>query len=112
MYGGSFMSGVKHIYSKAQNLKKYKPYAQKAVSFGKAIAPAIETIAPRSKPILDKGLDVASNLLGMGYTKAQIRKMMNDYSPKDLKKMVSGSIVGGKGVSKNKLRQRMMDYDY
>ena len=113
LYGGDFMSGLKNVYSKAQSLK---PYAKKAVRFGREIAPIVETIAPRFTPALFKGLDFADELLGMGYTKAQIAQMKKmGYTKKDYKNMiagnmVAGNIVGGKMYPKDKMMKRIASY--
>ena len=113
LYGGSFMSGLKNVYTKAQSLK---PYAKKAVQFGKDLAPIFETIAPRIGPGLNKGLDFAAELLGMGYTKAQIKKMKGmGYTNKDFKKLIGGNAVGGNAVGgklmpKEKMMARIASY--
>ena len=106
------MSGLKNVYTKAQKLK---PYARKAVQIGRDLAPIAETIAPRLAPGINKGLDFAAELLGMGYTKADIKRMKGmGYSNKDFKKMImstrGGNIVGGKMLPKEKMMARIASY--
>ena len=43
MYGGSFMSGFKNVFTKAQKLK---PYAKQALKLGKELTPVVSTLAP------------------------------------------------------------------
>ena len=107
MYGGSFMSGLRNVYSKAQRLK---PYAKSALSVAKTLAPVLETIAPRTRPLLDKSLELAEHLLGQGYTKAEVKRMLKGGN-------VGGSVnVGGnmvltnaaaKAVARTKMQQRL-----
>ena len=119
MYGGNFMSGLRNVYSKALTLK---PYAKKAVKFGQMIAPVVGTLAPRVAPIYNKSLDLASDLLGNGYTKKQIADMKaNGWTDAHFRKllkggnpvggnMVGGNPVGGKCIPKSKLKQRISNY--
>ena len=115
VYGGSFLTGLKNVYTKAQMLK---PYAKKAVKFGQMIAPVVETMAPRVGPLYNKSLDLASELLGNGYSKKQIAEMRamgwTDAHFKKLLKgggnMVAGNAVGGKCIPKSKLKQRISNY--
>ena len=89
LYGGDFMTGLKNVYSKAQSLK---PYAKKAVRLGKDLKPVVNTIAPRAGPAYEKGLDFVSELLGMGYTKKQIKEMeKSGYTKKDYKNLLAGA---------------------
>ena len=113
LYGGNFMTGLKNVYTKAQKLK---PYAQKAVRFGRDLAPIVETLIPRARPALDKGLDFAAELLGMGYSKAEIAKLKKmGYTMRDLQMLQGGNVVGGNVVGgalhpKDKMMKRIASY--
>jgi len=48
MYGGNFLEGLKHVYSKAQKLK---PYIRKGSKVAKEIADPIGTLATPNKII-------------------------------------------------------------
>ena len=75
------------------------------------MADPIGAVAPRVGKALKTGSDLVDLLVGSGYTKAQARRMMKEYTPGELRKMCKGgNPVGGRMMPKNKLRQRMMEY--
>ena len=108
LYGGSFMSGLKNIYSKLPS------YARKGSKFAKAISEPLGVVAPRASSVLKSGADFVDALVGQGYSKPQANKMIREYSPRELDKMIRGSgivaggMVAGRMMSKSKLRSRIV----
>ena len=102
------MSGLKHVFSKAQRLK---PYVKKGSKIAKELADPIGAVAPRVGKALKTGSDLVDLLIGSGYTKAQARRMTKEYTPGELRKMCRGGnpVGGGKLMGKHKLRQRMVE---
>ena len=112
LYGGSFMSGMKNLYSKAAS---FKPYVKKGSKIAKKLADPIGEFAPRLGNALKTGSDIIDLLIGKGYTKAQAKNMALNYSPKELKKICAGNVVGGNMVAgtllpKKKLASRAYGY--
>ena len=119
MYGGSFLSGTKHIFN---NLRKYatKDNARKVINVGKTLDPFVEMVAPRLHGAYDGALSWADKLVGEGLcTKADIKRMKaGKYNEKHFKDMYlnggnvcGGNNIGGKLLPKSKLKQRALDYD-
>ena len=106
MYGGSFISGFKNVFNKAQKLR---PYAKQAIKLGKELAPVVNTIAPRAGPAWSKGIDFADELLGEGYTKKELVFMKKaGYKKRDFRELLEGgNLVAGTLLPKDRLRRRL-----
>ena len=73
MYGGNFLEGLKHVYSKAQKLK---PYIRKGSKVAKEIADPIGTLAPRVGKAIKTGSDIVDMLVGSGYSKVDRKSVV------------------------------------
>ena len=106
MYGGSFISGFKNVFNKAQKLR---PYTKQAIKLGKELAPVVNTIAPRAGPAWSKGIDFADELLGEGYTKKELMDMKKaGYKKRDFRELLEGgNLVAGTLLPKDRLRRRL-----